>query len=145
MYTASMRENAIAEMADELGISYGEAERRYQQAENAEFDKALRASIERHAPIRRTPRVAEPKTKQPRMLTYKQITKRCKDAGRDWYRDSKSAYEDMEPPIEDAAYDIAESILLDPEVRRAASIHLNTSNHQLMKEILADHVADGAK
>ena len=67
----------------------------------------------------------------------------AKQAGKDYIADNPGGY------IEDAAYDIADCLLYDPQVLNAAynnykRMHGRAPSRRLIKEILADYVAEGA-
>lgn len=120
----SSRNHEIAELADELGCSYGEAEREL---------------IKKEAQIRRATRMTKPRIKK---LSYKTVIKRAMEAGHDYIADNP------EGSIEDAAYDIADCLLYDPRIYASVKRHLKEFHDDVdrwqMKEILADYVAEGA-
>jgi len=120
----SSREHQIAELADELDCSYGEAER---------------ALIKKEAQARRSSKMTKPRIKK---MSYKTVIKRAIEAGHDYIADNP------EGSIEDAAYDIADCLLYDPRIYASVKRHLkefhNNVDRWQMKEILADYVAEGA-
>jgi len=67
-------------------------------------------------------------------MNRKQFDKMCKDVRADFEADSP----DME--MRDAAPDMADSMLCDPELLTFCIKEFKTSNRQQLKEILADNI-----
>lgn len=116
---ATKEEHKIAELADVLGCSYGEAERVY------------------HKPA------PKPKETKVKALPYQKVVSMAKRAGKEYLMDNP------EGSIEDAVYDIADCLLYDQQVlnamyNRYKRVHGMTPDKQIIREILADYVAEGA-
>lgn len=119
---ATKEEHEIAELADALGCSYGEAERAYNKP---------------------APKPREPGPAKVKAIPYRKVVSMAKQAGRDYIADNPDGC------VEDAAYDIANCLLYDPQVLNAVYSHCTRINgrapsRRLIKEILADYVAEGA-
>lgn len=131
----------VADLADDKGISFGEAERILVAEFRKQYDH--QRYLKRKAKRGFTP--SRPRTlRQPSepCYRYSKVVSMARAAGRDYVADCGDDY------IEDAAYDIADSLLYDRMLlvsaqRNYIRLHGDRPSRQLLKEILADHIYDG--